>query len=346
MTDHQPGELLKLKRLIEQLPRHQSTRGEPFYDPVRDGVTQGLLNQFKQCREAARLSLKGITPMGQSPSVVFGTIAHSALQTVYGRDIPLHRAPSIKHVTQILGVTETIWNKENPRADREALNALEFTMILAESVMPFYFQYWRDDFSKVKWLGTEMQFNQPYPITRRDGTKLVIPIRGKIDGVFSDPQLKLFETKTKGHIDDGTIADILPHELQVNMYLWAIRRIFKKKPGGVRYNLIRRPQLRIRKVETVAEFARRCAADVRARPDFYFIRLDMAITPQDLDKFEGEFDDMLHDFIEWWYGGPHYKNSGNCENKYGKCPYLPACGRKDFVTYYRRARVFGELEEM
>src|SRR5262245_7596432 len=56
-----------------------------FYDPERDGVTQGLLATFKNCREAARLSLLGWTSSRVGPSLIFGTIVHAALEDVYLR---------------------------------------------------------------------------------------------------------------------------------------------------------------------------------------------------------------------------------------------------------------------
>jgi len=342
-------ELAKLKKLVQQLPRSASTTGPAFYDPVRDGVTFSILSQFRRCREMARLSLKGITSIGQSGSMVFGNIAHATLQTVYGANAVVKRPPNPNRVLAELRTVESLWKEDNPRADRDALESLEFTMILSEAIMPFYFQYWKDDFAKVKWIAAEKEFKLPIHVQspHREGMKDIIPVRGKMDANFErGKDLWLFETKTKSQIEDDVIADMLPHELQVNLYMWAMRRIYKRDPKGVRYNLIRRPQLRIRKAETVAEFARRCVADVKARPDFYFIRLDMQVTHQDLVKFELEFQDLLEDFVGWWYGGPHYKNSDECRNKYGRCHFLPICGRKDYATFYRRDRVFRELEEM
>jgi hypothetical protein len=228
------------------------------------------------------------------------------------------------------------------------LQHAEFSLLMADAILPKYFKYWHDDFSVVTWQEIEHEFKIPISIRLIDGRNVPTFIRGKMDGNFRlHGGLYLFETKTQSHIDEETTALVLPHELQVNIYLWAMSRIHKERPSGVRYNLIRRPQLRIKKTESIREFAQRCALDVLERPDFYFMRMDMRIGQADMDRFEGEFHDLLSDFLSWWYGlAGHYKESSNCRNRYGTCWMLPLCGRKDFGTFYVRDTVFRELEEV
>ena len=357
MTSDMPLSTAELKRLrnvvaqIRQRPNLVKTGDKAFYDPVRDGVTFSVLSGFRRCKELSRLNLKGVTSRGSSAAIVFGTIAHGALQAVYDavrtKRLPVG-VPSREYVHGVLRATEATWKRENPRASQDTLKFLEFSMLLAESVLPRYFTYWSDDFTgKVKWLNLEREFRIPVKVpVHWQSTPFKTFIRGKMDGNFRDHGLRLLETKTKSHIDDETISSILPYELQVNIYLWAMRRLHKERPAGVRYNLIRRPQLRQSKKETLDQFARRCVSDVFARPDWYFMRLDMDVNEQDLAAFEGDFMDLLADFLGWWYGHDgHYKNSDQCENKYGKCHYLPLCGRREFATFYTREKVFRELEE-
>lgn len=328
-----------------------------FYDPERDGVTYSVLETFRACREKARLGLRGLTSARVSSSMVFGTIAHATLQTVY--DDLRHRrlkpgTPPPAYVKKVLEGTETAWKRENPRANAETVQSLEFSMSLAEAVMPKYFDYWKDDFTLVQWLEIEKEFRIPVAIDVPGFRMVKTFVRGKMDGNFLMGKsigglfpLWLLETKTKAHISEETLADLLPHELQVGIYIWAMSHLHKRLPTGVRYNLIRRPGLRQKQSENIQQFAQRCADDVRARPDWYFVRLDMNINQRDQDKFKGEFDDLLEDFLGWWYGQRgHYKNSGQCENKYGTCHFLPVCGRKDYIGLYKRDTVFKELEEV
>lgn len=351
-----PAELKNMKSIVaaikgkKNLPRH-TEQTKALYDPIRDGITYSALETFRRCKEMSRLNLQGVSSRGSSTALVFGTIAHGALQAVYDA-VRTERlppgVPASPYVARVLELTEATWKRDNPRASQDTMQSLEFSMTLAHAILPKYFSYWKDDFTGgVKWLSLEKEFKIPVSIPvswQREPFQTFL--RGKMDGNYEENGLWLFETKTKSHIDDETLSDILPFELQINIYLWAMRRMHKRRPRGVRYNLIRRPQLRQRKTETMGQFALRCADDVKARPDWYFMRLDMEVTRQDLDAFEGELMDLLSDFFGWWYGHDgHYKNSGQCENKYGKCHYLPICGRKEFATFYRRDTVFRELEE-
>lgn len=355
------AELHQLKNIVQEIRRRKNLprivsgvrnpAGELFYDPLRDGVTYSALEVFRRCKEMSRLNLRGITSRATSTSMVFGQIAHGALQTVYDavRTKRLRPGvPSPEYVKRVLELTEGVWKRENPRASSETMQHLEYSMLLAHATLPKYFNYWSGDFTgKIKWLALEKEFKIPVavPVTWQ-AKPFKTFLRGKMDGNFRQDGLRLFETKTKSHIDDETISAILPYELQVHIYMWAMRRMHRELPSGVRYNLIRRPQLRQSKKETLHQFAMRCADDVKKRPDWYYMRLDMDVSRHDLDAFEGELMDLLADFLGWWYGHEgHYRNSGQCENKYGKCHFLPICGRKEFATFYRRDTVFRELEE-
>lgn len=352
MVDFQrAADRLKLIRVAKEKNVWDPTILAPaFYDPMRDGVTFSLMSGWRQCRELARLNLHGVTSRGTGLALVYGTLVHSALQFVYeaARRSMVQGVPSQEFVAKTLDGIDAIFKKENPRASADTLQYAEFSMLLANATLPFYFNYWKTDFSTTRWRALEGEFRIPYQAKLYDGRVIPTFIRGKMDGCFDEHgKLKLFETKTKSRIDEGTIADILPHELQVMIYLWAMRRIYKQMPSGVRYNIIRRPALRQKVSESYAQFAIRCAADIKSRPDFYFLRMDMDITRADMARFEGEFDDLVRDFLSWWYGvSGHYKNSGNCVNNYGTCAMLPICGPdKNYAMFYTRNTVFRELEE-
>jgi hypothetical protein len=160
-------------------------------------------------------------------------------------------------------------------------------------------------------------------------------------------RLRLFETKTRGRINDDTTSAVLPHEMQVNIYLGAILDMEGEYPSGVLYNIIRRPQLRLKKGEDLKQFSKRIADDVAARPDFYFIRLQMGMSKQEIDAAKQDLEGIMAEFLAWWNGDlPHYRNSDHCENKYGVCQFLKKCSNGDTTGLYRRGKVFMELEEM
>jgi hypothetical protein len=287
--------------------------------------------------------------------IVFGAISHSLFQKVYEdvRAKILTGPPSEDYIRTHIKNIEMQWRKDNPKADDETLEKLEITCIIAEAVLPAYFRFWEKDF-KVKWNQPEKEFMHPYTVehlfTRK---KIKTFLRGKIDASFREGKSNrpnLFETKTKSRIGESgesNLTDILPHEMQVGLYLQMIEIIYKQVPESLLYNIVRRPGVKPKKNESLQKFAQRIAADVKKRPDYYFLRLRMTVTSQDLFRRKQELDDTIAEFIMWWRGEiGHYKNSDYCENKYGACGYLPICGRGDFSRHYRKQEILTQTEEV
>jgi len=324
-----------------------------FYDPERDGVTFSLLTTFKRCRERARLFLNGWTSKSNGFGIIFGSLAHGVNQRIYDdvRTGQLTELPSEDYIRKVCRRVEELWKKENPRADSDSKQYLEYSMILLEAVMPVYFKYWKKDFQLI-WERVETEFKIPFEVQLPTGRRVSTFMKGKIDGSFRRTEAgrpRLFETKTKsrmGETGESNLADILPHELQVNIYLMYLWWVDKRLPEGLLYNIIRRPGMRQKKNESIVKFAKRVAADVRLRPEYYFIRLEMFIEKKDLEKQELELRDLVSDFIMWWNGhAGHYKNSDECENKYGTCAMLPICSRGDYTGFFKRKTVFRELAD-
>lgn len=325
------------------------------YNPERDGVSFTLLQRFKNCRELARLYLKGWRPKSTSMGQVFGSISHSLFQKVYEdvRAKKLHGPPSDKYVQKHVAEVEKQWRTDNPKADDETLERLEVTCAIAEAVLPVYFRFWDKDFA-IKWNPPETEFKHPFevehPFTKK---KMKTFLRGKIDASFYDKgkvRPWLLETKTKSRIGESgesNLTDILPHEMQVGIYLLMLQVILKKAPAGLLYNIVRRPSVKPKKKESMPAFAARIIKDVKKRPEYYFLRLRMTVDSQDLFRREQELKDVVSDFLLWWKGEiGHYKNSDYCENKYGTCMMLPICGRGDYSRHYRKQEILSEMEEV
>lgn len=332
-------------------------RGNPhgidlaYYDPDREGVTNSLLGKFKSCRERCRLHLQGWTTSRIGLSLIFGTIVHAVLERIY-LDIQkgkLTELPSPKYIRTLVLVIERQFRKENPKINAEALQDLEIACLMTEEILPPYFKLWNKDLTKTAWRTLEHQFTFLMVVASGE-----TPVRGKMDGTFNlssaDKKTWLLETKTKsrlGERGESNLADILGHELQVNLYLNAIRELEKATPGGVLYNIIRRPTIQKKQSERLEQFRKRLREDIFKRPDFYFIRFRMDVRPRDLDRERGEHEQLVEDFRRWFNGDAgHYKNSDWCENKFGTCEFLQVCSRGDFTGLYKRPTVFRELEDV
>lgn len=324
--------LLKFKR------RHEGVfLDSERFDVDKDGVNASLLGKWLSCRELARLHLNGWTPKRVSAGRIFGIVVHGVLDAIYSdiQNGSLDTIPSTKRVKRAIAKMEKAWRKSNPRASADTLQVLEMQLLLAEAIMPVYFTFWHEDITKMDWVNLEQKFKVPIAKTH---------LIGRMDGNYLPAKGKkvhwLFETKSKsrlGEHGESALVDILPHELQTNLYLGAMIALYGKVPGGLLLNIIRRPNLRPKKNEGPKAFAARMAADIKKRPAYYFIRLRMSVDADDLQKVRKEHEAMVADFTQWAKGrGYHYRNSGQCENKYGTCDMLPICSRQDYTGFYQR----------
>lgn len=315
-----------------------------FYDYARDGVTQSLLSIFLECRRKAEMVLEGWTPRGTPLAMTHGTVGHGVLQLVYedNRLGKLKGAPSTSYLNKVVGKVEKMWLEENKKPTKQMLQDLELSLMYAQAVLPSYFDFWKDDFKKLTWEKVEGAFKLPFQLS--DGRKTFI--RGKMDGVFKRNGLWLFETKFKSMINEGDIAEALPLDMQVLMYLQALKEIYDHNPSGVLYNVVRRPGLQLKKSESLSAFSKRVSKDVEKRPEWYFYRFEVAITKSDLEKWATCFKGLMKDFMDWRDGKVStYPRSGACHSKYGRCWGLTPCVTGSYDTLVKREKVFNELEE-
>lgn len=321
----------------------------PFYNYTRDGITQGLLAKFLSCREETKLFLEGWTSKSSSSSaLMFGNIIHSCLERYYNDIIKGSFKNKFQHnyfsyTSKLISTVEKFYTSRYAGHDTETYRILGVSFAIAEATLPHYFARWsKDDTSKIKWQGLEQQFRIPFET--KNGKKTFL--RGKKDGTFTNPGLWLFETKTKSQINEGNLIDTLWFEHQVNFYIYAMLKIYKKYPSGVLYNIIRRTSLERKTKESLQQFISRISADIEKRLDFYFIRYEVALTKTDIDSWKIQLEGMVQDFVDWYDKTiPHYRNTTNCITKYGRCPMLPICSSQNYHFYKKRKNVYEELEE-
>lgn len=310
-----------------------------FYDYTKDGITQGLLLMWMECRQKAQYFLQGLSSKYSTTALTHGTIGHAMLEKIYGK---FPKQPTSQDIKKYSKEIENQWRKENPRAVPKAIQDLENGLLYAEILTPTYLQYWKKK-DTFKWLSLEQSFK--IPITTHKGRKTFI--RGKFDGVYEKSGRPwLFETKFKALIVEADLVDMLPNDIQIKLYTWAISRLYKKLPAGVLYNLVRRIGLEQKKSENLLQFMNRCKMDIVDRPEHYFKRFEVCFEREELSDFDIELREMIDDFIDWLEGkSGHYKNSGACLGKYGRCVYLNY-ENGDRQNYTKREKVFRELEDL
>ena len=334
----------------------------------KDGVSQGFIHYFLACREQTRLVYKELWTSHYEPLFrEFGSAFHWLLAEIYGK----YKSPQLPTVKRMINQYDVLWRKENPRPNQARLNQQELVYGLCEKVLPAYLKRYDGDLTTgkykmgynvirpVKWIASETTWKQKHivPIPKLGYLGEVIPksfevfIRGKFDQVFEDKKGKLwlFETKCLSVINEDEIMQLLPEDIQCLLYLLAIKLIYKKKPAGVLYNIVRRPGLRQGKDETLKGLLARVEKDINTpnRQNHYFKRIEMAIDWSEIEIWQEKFlNPILMEIRDWDKGNAcHWQNPDALTSRYGRCTMFDMLVKKDRTRYYRRKFVFNELQD-
>lgn len=331
---------------------------QPVYDLYRDGLTQGSIATFLDCREQFRLKyVFGYRAKSKSGATAFGSAFHDILSSIQhsasGKVLTLDEAVA-KHY-ESLGGTNLV------PAQAESISAMLATIRI---MIQRYLERWAKDDAPKKWELREDTFNQRVTVEYgmvNEGSAgqpgCVIPLRGRFDGVFRDKAggLWLHETKTKGRIDEDGIAAMLPHDTQTQLYCWAIRKRFGEAPKGVIYDVIRNPSIKQNQKETQPEFLARLDKDLQTRTDWYYMRWQVALTKKDLDTWEARFlYPVLSQIVAWWesikenphnpWTSPlHYVRPGAFWSVYGRADLFNALTSGNFFDLEQSKIIYPEL---
>jgi RecB family exonuclease len=344
-----------MKRLVA--PRKPAAPAVPdtgrFWDIERDGLTAGFLENLL-CPERLRLRyVEGLESSRFKGAQHFGNVIHAALETGYTafRDSKDPGAAVFASGACIDADEAIARARFREAGELTAIEAeLEELYGTAGVVLRHYWEAWHEeDFGGGReWVSLEEVFRIPFTFQSDACGEVTIPLRGKIDGKYRAKNRRLWvkDTKTKGQIEVENIAQRLSMDLQTLLYSWATWRINGEMPAGVLYNVMRRPQLRRGKSETMQAFIQRVDSDVQKRPEFYFIRFEAPLPAEDLRRFEKELTSLVRLAYAWSRGSYHFRYSPACENKWGPCEFLHLCGSGDMGRLRKREAPYPELVQV
>ncbi len=330
------------------------------YEFARDGITQSLMGSFMACRVLCKWKLQRWTTTKIAGPMLYGNLFHAAQLHFYDRMSILDKrtAHLAKHQSVVAPINPYDSVKFAERDQRAAVKktkmvwtpddeqTFEIAIAMLEVMFPAYVYHYAKKDAKLKWIATEHEFDVPY--RARSGASQTT-LRGKLDAMFETGKKKLWirDTKTKSRIEEATLIDLLTLDLQIGFYILAVELMTKRPVDGFMYDIVRRPELKLNVKETIGQFQKRIAADIKKRPEHYFKRLNMQLTAGDRARFQFDLNSVLWEFESWLKGDsnyPTYHRTSACMTRYGACRYLPLCARKDFTGFIQRDDLFAELE--
>lgn len=320
-------------------PIHQLPRQSDRWSLKKNGVRQTPLHLWLRCREQFRLQMvEGWGSYRYSAAIDNGNLWHWLLDQ-------RHNEGKID-IDKMLKSYSAGFKSDNPSAGMPRLEALQLSMVQARTMWPMYCKLYPDEW---KWLGVEKSFHfkhdandRVYGMRPDSRISYPIPVGGIWDGVFrhKDGKIWLFETKTKSMIDEFEIADGLQLDLQVMLYLYAIKVVYGEYPAGVCYNVIRKPTVRKAKSRTPEEHGAILGKDLTKRPDHYFKRWWMKVKPKEVDGWvTNTLDQILLDVYLWAEGiSGHYVTTKNLVGRFGRCDMFEVITDNDYSNVFRRKK--------
>lgn len=294
---------------------------------ISEGITQSMLQTWLTCRKASKLSLEGWRPIMKKRSFQFGSLFHLLLETLYVTKKRM--SPD-----EIFAIAEEKWRAEQSGLDDA--QAIEDDLALAYELFVPYILFHKKKDKTRKWVELEGVFDLSWKGYR---------LRGRRDGLYKvNGKYWLFETKTAGRIDKGSMEDTLAFDFQNLFYITACEVEFGVPISGVCYNVIRKPSKRLK--TALPDFLSRVRADIIKQPEYYFIRWQLKYTRAMVTEFQRELFLILSDFDEWVHAGfQTYRGAKSaCCGRY-VCEYIHACAANGKMTeYVQSGKRFGELE--
>lgn len=306
------------------------------YDHKVDGVSQSILTTFMACKKKSELKLQGWRHIKPGAAMVFGILAHDVIGEAFSQFSTLPPVTWVRNALKL--AVDKVTQEHEGRLSVEATDAMNHSAAVLLGVLPLYFEHYKSEFDKSNWIMIESNFrvqlpNVPFPMVGRYDR--VRRIKGK-------PWL--YETKTKGRIEDDYLTEMLHFDIQDGVYLQAILAELNEMPVGVVYDVLRNPGLKQKVGEDDNAFLQRIVADVKARPEHYFIRYEVAIGATEMKDFAIELAKIASDFHDWRNGKTStWKNTMACKTSWGMCEMIPICARNDYSNFVQRKEMFPEL---
>ena len=310
-------------------------------------LTNSARNKFAACHRAYQLFyVQGKRPVIPSDALGFGTAMHALLEGVWGGSSSRAKGD---------GDGVPSFNTGDPYRD-----------MTLKALYEGYLDRWeRDDDERFEKVAAEVYFEAPLMNPETGGISKTWVLAGKIDAIASEKssgKLYIIEHKTTSQ-DIGPGSDYwrrLAIDGQVSGYYVGAQANGYDVENCL-YDVIRKPTIKPYKAtpedkrkynkdgslsktcrefdETPEEWYRRLELDIIQRPDYYYARVEVARSADDLTDYLFDMWAVGREIADAQRLGRFSRNPQNCQS-YGKCEFFDVCSGCadiDDVTLFRNA---------
>jgi hypothetical protein len=344
------------KRIKDAIEKQDPKKmGYSRWCPYTKGISHSFISKWLGCRERARLgSVEGWRPKGFQVSLEFGNIFHLMKEFYYTDYVGQVSFDRVFNVADEYVKSRILNNalSGNETKDLERLSSL------CKVTFKEYIKYWKtttwdaDDLytdDKTNWVSCEEEFTVPYRIPNNS----VVRLTGMIDGTFMHPATgapMILENKTKSRIEKEQFSELLAEDNQTLMYTLCYYLKKGVLPQGTLYNIIRVSAMKPHKNESAADYAERVGADIRSRPDHYFMRWETTIDMSDLDRYmQRTLNPILIGIVKWWESikknpqCPFENEDGSPNQEHWVRPFgMFSGGIKDIANDFKEIVLYGD----
>ena len=301
-------------------------------------LTNSMRNKFASCHRAFKFCYEDLKrPIKTSDALNFGTAMHSML--------------------------EGYWNGKVPMLPAMDDSYQEMTLL---ALFEGYQKRWLEsDRMTYETIGTEMRFDAPLMNPETGGVSKTFHLSGKIDALAKEKatgKVVIVEHKTTSQ-DIGPGSDYwrkLPIDGQVSGYYCGAEALGHEASTCL-YDVIRKPTIKPYKAtpedkrkynkdgslskacrefdETPDEWYERLSADIASRPDYYYARIEISRSDNDLLEYLFDMWAVSREIADAERMNRWSRNSQAC-SVYGTCEYFGVCtgeSNLDDVTLFRKA---------
>lgn len=217
---------------------------------------------------------------------------------------------------------------KTPGMDTEKL---EVERAIVEAGVAAALKKWPADVTEATELEYLVRVRSPY--TGRPSQ--TFDLLGRADGVIDKgDHLELLEWKFVGRIDPATVIG-LALDRQIALACYGLWRATGKPVRVVHYRYVKKPSIKQRQHESVAQFCNRLAEDYVERPDFYTHGETLFRSAEDLLETEQEIWEWCEQRRQMEQRGFFPKNTSSCGD-FGGCSFRHLCGGDpDAASLYR-----------